>query len=257
MNSQLAFFKSANDQDYNLRGIWKNYQTGIFRHRDEVMFQCWTFPVEDIAGLTPTITSLKINRIEITKYRRVVETFTLSVLLFQHEAVSATHYRWTGDTSKLIGLFSDATYDFEITDSFGNYFISNPFYLEQSQGVLVPVVIVSTIAPGNTEDIYTFQLRMNGWVLQQKYDYEELWRDVADFTTLPRLTNVTVTGGHTLNFYNELGLLKTYDASTLPRLVSVAVDGDVVTFTDYLGATTVINTSATSAKALKIAKIAL
>ena len=155
MKSPLAFFNGFDDQDYNLRGMWRNYETGIFRWPEERMFACWT---PAFSG-SPVLESVTLTRIDIVRNRRVIDTFDMSLGLFQLESLEGGFKRWKGNVNTSLGLFDTGTYDFTIKDSYGNEFVSNPFYICNPYAGYIIVIDFDTNNPGDFLpgccDIYT------------------------------------------------------------------------------------------------------
>jgi hypothetical protein len=147
MKSPLAFFRTYLDPDYNLRGMFRNFETGIFRWQEDKMFACWT-PSFSAAHPYPTIVRVDICKIDIsTGYRKEISRSALSTSLFEL-IVDSGSVKWSGDQSVSIGVQQVGTYDLQIEDSYGNEFVSNPFYLCQPWGSYIPVIWFQTNSPG-------------------------------------------------------------------------------------------------------------
>jgi len=148
MKSPLAFFRSYQDQDYNLRGMVQNWETGIFRWPEQQMFSCWT-PVFKSAHPYPVLTSVALCRIDIhSGTRRELSRTAASLTLFSLENVATGQARWRSNLSSSLGIQKPGTYDFQLTDSWGNTFVSNPFYLCQPFSGYAPVISFFTNSPG-------------------------------------------------------------------------------------------------------------
>jgi len=148
MKSPLAFFRSYQDQDYNLRGMVQNWETGIFRWPEQQMFSCWT-PVFKSAHPYPVLTSVALCRIDIhTGSRRELSRDNASLTLFTLENIAPGQARWRSNLGASLGIRQPGTYDLQITDSWGNTFVSNPFYLCQPFSGYAPIISFFTNSPG-------------------------------------------------------------------------------------------------------------
>lgn len=112
------------------------------------MFNCWT-PVFSSAHPYPVLTSVSLCKIDIhTGSRRELSRDAITLTLFTLENIADGLARWRANLSSSLGIRQPGTYDLQIADSWGNTYVSNPFYLCQPFSGYAPIISFYTNSPG-------------------------------------------------------------------------------------------------------------
>ncbi len=163
MKALLAIYPTAYTGDFNLRGMYDNFRTGMFVWELIGMIPCWTPPfTRELPA--PVVDGLTLNWIDIVNGRRTVKrSWTLSPLLFKLTHLSATHSRWQAnlniDPANTIGSKQTGIYDMDITDSAGRQFRSAPFMIANDCAATnypIPVFSFKTISPSGLTPVISF-----------------------------------------------------------------------------------------------------
>jgi hypothetical protein len=163
MKSLLAFFVATDQQDYTLRGAYRNAMTGITRINTYQMFGCWTPPFARIAP-EPVLTQIKLNRIDLSGgTRKVISTSLLNLAMFKLTHLNAASSRWEGDLTKKFGQPEPGVYELELADSHGGAWFSNPFLVEtKCSNYPTTIVKFLTNSPGSGIFVFLFNTNSPG-----------------------------------------------------------------------------------------------
>jgi hypothetical protein len=150
MKSVLPTYNETYPGDMYLRGMHRNFNTGIVEWRDVNLPLFWSdpFPAKSPA---PTIAAVSIRKLYLhAGERTVVSEQSLALDTVQLVTISGGSYsRWQSDTNKNLPTSLKAGYyEIAFSDNFGREMRTAPFIYNPPAAGSFPVISFQTNSPG-------------------------------------------------------------------------------------------------------------
>lgn len=150
MKSILATYNEDYPGDMYLRGMQRNFNTGITEWRAVNMPLFWSDPFPAISP-APVIASVTLRTLYLhAGERTIVSERALSLDLIKLQTIqSGTHSRWQADTTKnLPSGIKAGYYEIAFSDNFGRDIRTAPFIFTPAPAGAFPIISFQTNSPG-------------------------------------------------------------------------------------------------------------
>jgi hypothetical protein len=138
MKTGLAVFIKDDNiddiQDFDRRGMDKNWNWGVFEWPDPAQIPFITPPIAKVAS--NAIATYKYRRIEILNgyktYKGTTYDYTIDKSTIKTDVGEIVMERYYSDMSKPLGSIRTGLYELYLEDTEGNKFISNPVWISNT-----------------------------------------------------------------------------------------------------------------------------
>ena len=141
-----------------LRGMSRNFNTGIVEWRSNVLPLFWSDPFAAVTP-SPTISAVTLRKLYLhAGERTVISEQALGLDLLQLQTInSGTYQRWHANTAKALPTGTKSGYyEIAFSDNFGREFRTAPFIFNPPASGTAPVVSFYTNSPGG-QLVVTFE----------------------------------------------------------------------------------------------------
>jgi len=158
MKSILATYSENYPGDMYLRGMSRNFNTGIVEWRSNVLPLFWSPPFAAVTP-APTISGVTLRKLYLhAGERTVISEQALGLDFMQLNTIqSGAYQRWQANTAKSLPTGTKSGYyEIAFSDNFGREFRTAPFIYTPPPAGTFPVISFQTNSPGG-QLVVTFE----------------------------------------------------------------------------------------------------